>query len=124
MIHSDIQAVRTAGHRLTFGSMILCYLYRLRFLTEHASKDQQAEAAAMADCLAQFARIMAEIAVGIRDPADRTRLKPVAPPVPSPPRTDEEQAILDAIACSRGQEWVDANAELILDEARALGALD
>lgn len=37
--------------------------------------------------------------------------------------TREEQAILDEIARQRGQDWVDKNAELILDQARSYGVL-
>lgn len=40
-----------------------------------------------------------------------------------PKRTPEEQQVLDAVAKIRGQDWVDANAELILEQARALGEL-
>lgn len=35
----------------------------------------------------------------------------------------EEQRILDTLARTRGQEWVDAHAELILDQARSMGQL-
>lgn len=38
-------------------------------------------------------------------------------------RSLDEQAILDAVARSRGQEWVDAHAELVLAQAREFGDL-
>lgn len=38
-------------------------------------------------------------------------------------RTPEEQAILRAVARSNGQAWVDEHADLILDQARAIGDL-
>ncbi len=70
LLRSEIQPVRTFAHNHNFGSLVLYHLYRLRFLTVHAPAEQQAEAKEMADHVAQFARIMAEIAVGLRDPAE------------------------------------------------------
>lgn len=40
-----------------------------------------------------------------------------------PKRTPEEQEILDAVARGRGAEWTEANAELILNQAREFGDL-
>jgi hypothetical protein len=42
----------------------------MRFLSEHPPREQQAQAAGMAERVAQFARLMAEIGAGIRDPED------------------------------------------------------
>lgn len=38
-------------------------------------------------------------------------------------RTAEEQQILDMVAKTEGQAWVDRHAELILDQARSIGDL-
>jgi hypothetical protein len=47
-----------------------------------------------------------------------------APPTGSKPsRTPAEQRLLDSFVKSRGQEYVDRHAELILDQARAFGDL-
>ncbi len=49
----------------------------------------------------------------------------VTPATTRPKRTPEEQAILDLMAETdeRGREWVEKNAELILDQAREFGNL-
>jgi hypothetical protein len=70
MLDSEVHAVRSFGHKQTAGCMILYHLYRMRFLSQHAPEDQQALAAAMADRVADFARVMAEIGDGIREPSD------------------------------------------------------
>jgi hypothetical protein len=73
LLKSEAEAARTFGHRHTFGSLVLYHLYRLRFLATQASIEQQHEVRAQADRIAEFARIMAEIAVGIRHPDEATR---------------------------------------------------
>jgi hypothetical protein len=70
LLKSDIQAVRTAGYNHTFGCLVLYHLYRLRFLTEQAPQEQRDEIRALADRVAAFSRLMAEIAVGTREPND------------------------------------------------------
>lgn len=40
-----------------------------------------------------------------------------------PNRTPEEQRILDLVAPDEGQEFADANAELVLEQAREIGEL-
>jgi hypothetical protein len=40
-----------------------------------------------------------------------------------PKRTPAEQRVLDLIAKDRGVEWVERNAALILEQAKALGEL-
>ena len=70
MLNAASPTARNFAHKHTFGSLILSTLYRLRFLTEHAAEDQREEAAAIADRVADFARVMAEIGATIRDPAD------------------------------------------------------
>jgi hypothetical protein len=70
LLKSDVQASRTAGHTHTFGCLILYHLYRLRFLATQVSGELKVEVTGMADRIAAFARLMAEIAVGVRDPSD------------------------------------------------------
>ncbi len=41
----------------------------------------------------------------------------------APPRTPAEQRLLDSFAKSRGQEYVDRHADLILDQAKSFGDL-
>lgn len=73
LLDSPAETARAFSHKQTMGCVVLYHLYRLRFLAEQAPKEQQAEAAAMAARVAEFARIMAEIACGIRDPSDAYR---------------------------------------------------
>ena len=40
-----------------------------------------------------------------------------------PKRTAEEQSFIDVVARSHGKDWAEAHAELILDQARAIGDL-
>ena len=52
--------------------------------------------------------------------------QPGGPPDPQPRwpgRTLEESGILDAVARTEGREWVERHAELILEQARAIGNL-
>jgi hypothetical protein len=70
LLSSEAQSAHTIAHKQSAGCLVLGQLYRLRFLTEHAPSGQQSEAAVTADRFAQFARIMAEIGAGTRDPAD------------------------------------------------------
>lgn len=70
LLNSVSEVTRTIGHKSTLGCLLLYHLYRLRFLTQHGPEQQQSEAAAVGDRLAKFARIMAEIGAGVRDPAD------------------------------------------------------
>ena len=70
MLKSEVQVVRTTAHAHTFGCVVLYHLYRLRFLATQVSGTQQAEVSAMADRIAAFARLMTEIAIGLRDARD------------------------------------------------------
>ena len=71
MLDSDVQSVRSTAHKQFTGCLVLGHLYRLRFVTQQAPEAQQQTAAvAMADQLAEFARIMAEIGARVRDPSD------------------------------------------------------
>ena len=71
-LKSEVEPVRTAAHKATAGGTIFYYLYRLRFLATQAPEEQKAEVVRVADSCAEFARIMAEIGAGIRDPLDAT----------------------------------------------------
>jgi hypothetical protein len=73
LLRSEVEAARTFGQRHTFGSLVFYHLYRLRFLTTQAPREQQHEVRAQADRIAEFARIMAEIAVGYRHPDEATK---------------------------------------------------
>jgi hypothetical protein len=68
LLKSEVQSARTLAHNHTFGCLVLYHLYRLRFLSGQAAEDQKAEVRALADRIAEFARTMAEIAVGSRAP--------------------------------------------------------
>jgi hypothetical protein len=69
-LKSELESVRTEAHKATAGGTIFYYLYRLRFLATQAPADQKAEVVRVADAYAQFARRMAEIGAGIRDPIE------------------------------------------------------
>ncbi len=62
--------MRTEAQKPTAGGVIFSYLYRLRFLTTQAPEEQKAELIQAAETYAQFARLMAEIGAGIRDPVE------------------------------------------------------
>lgn len=70
MLKSEVQSVRTHAHKQVVGCMVLGHLYRLRFVATQVSHDQQVAVIAMADKLSDFARIMAEVGAGLRDPSD------------------------------------------------------
>jgi hypothetical protein len=70
MLKSDVQSVRSTAHKQAAGCLVLGHLYRLRFVAQQVSQEQQAAAVAMADRLAEFARIMAEVGARLRDPSD------------------------------------------------------
>jgi len=71
MLDSPSQSVRSIAHKQGAGCLVLGHLYRLRFVTQQAPEaQQQTAAAAMADQIAEFARIMAEIGARVRDPSD------------------------------------------------------
>jgi len=70
MLDSDVQSVRSTAHKQVAGCLVLGHLYRLRFVAQQVSQEQQAAAVAMADRLAKFARIMAEVGAKLRDPSD------------------------------------------------------
>jgi hypothetical protein len=70
MLKSEVHGVRTHAHKQVAGCLVLGHLYRLRFVAQQVSQDQQAAAVAVADQLAVFARTMAEIGAGVRDPSD------------------------------------------------------
>jgi hypothetical protein len=70
LFKSESQAARTFGHKHGFGSVVLYHLYRLSFLSTQAPEDQRAEVVAQAERIADFARLMAEIAVGLHDPTE------------------------------------------------------
>lgn len=61
--------------------------------------------------------------LGRKAPAITTTTTTQASETPRPQRTPEEQAILDVVARSRGQEFADKFAELILAQAREIGDL-
>jgi hypothetical protein len=70
LFKSEVQAVRTIGHKHGFGSVVLYHLYRLAFLATQAPEEQRAEVIAQAERIAEFTRLMGEIAVGLRDPSE------------------------------------------------------
>ncbi|QHO72342.1 hypothetical protein ACH79_06580 [Bradyrhizobium sp. CCBAU 051011] len=70
MLDSDVQSVRSAAHKQFTGCLVLGHLYRLRFIAQQAPQEQQAAAVAMADRLAEFARVMADVGARLRDPSD------------------------------------------------------
>jgi hypothetical protein len=71
MLKSEVQSVRTHAHKQVAGCLVLGHLYRLRFVAQQqVSKEQQTAAVAMADQLAEFARMTAEVGARLRDPSD------------------------------------------------------
>jgi hypothetical protein len=69
-LKSEVQTVRTHAHKQVAGCLVLGHLYRLRFVAQQVPHEQQAAAIAMADRLAEFARIMAEVGARLRDPSE------------------------------------------------------
>jgi hypothetical protein len=70
LLKSSSPTARNYAIKRATGSMVHHHLYRLRFLAEKAPLEQRQEALVMAERVAQFARVMAEIGAGVRDPAD------------------------------------------------------
>lgn len=70
MLGKDLHVTRTAAHGHSFGCLVLYYLYRLKFLAEKAPETHQRRAAELANRYAEFARLMGEIAIGYRTPAE------------------------------------------------------
>jgi hypothetical protein len=69
-LRSESNTVRIEAHKTTAGGMIFGYLYRLRFLATQAPEEQKRELLLAAETYVQFARLMAEIGAGIRDPVE------------------------------------------------------
>jgi hypothetical protein len=69
-LQSKSNTTRTEAQKTTAGGVIFSYLYRLRFLKTQAPEKQTAELILAAETYAQFARLMAEIGAGLRDPVE------------------------------------------------------
>ncbi len=70
-LRSESEPTRIEAMKMTAGGAIFTTLFRLRGLTTQApDEEQRARVAEVAETYAQFARLMAEIGAGIRDPAE------------------------------------------------------
>jgi hypothetical protein len=74
LLKCEVESVRTAAYKLAVGGIIFFHLYRLRFLIIQAPEEQKPELIQLAETYTQFARTMAEIGAGIRDPVDAAQL--------------------------------------------------
>jgi len=61
------------------------------------------------------------VLVGVLQATKNT--KRAGPATTSPPRTPEEQEIVDMVARRNGRKWAEEHVALILDQARAIGEL-
>jgi len=70
-LRSESEPTRIEAMKMTAGGAIFTTLFSLRGLTTQApDEEQRARVAEVAETYAQFARLMAEIGAGIRDPAE------------------------------------------------------